>query len=184
VPSTLHPNSSPQPYPAYPLHPAPIKGAGAISCLATNASWTTTMATHFHDMLGTDELGCTTTSLFISSLAPANYGNYDSNLRHFFAFCNAEKIQIMHATSATIVRYTAWLGLHGTIAAASLQLYLFSVNKFFRDHQQPPPDEVCELIADACRGLQLRHERLTHADARLPLPTPIALQIPHKADAL
>jgi hypothetical protein len=37
-----------------------------------------------------------------------------------------------------MVRYTAWLGLLGTVAASSLKPYYSAVNKFFRDHQRPP----------------------------------------------
>jgi site-specific recombinase XerC len=88
------------------------------------------MATHFHVLLGTDELGRTANSLLNSSLAQATYANYDSKIRHFFAFCNEEKIQELQSEPATMVRYNAWLVLQGTIAAASLQAYLSAVNKF------------------------------------------------------
>jgi hypothetical protein len=37
-----------------------------------------------------------------------------------------------------MVRYMAWLGLRGTVAASSMKTYFFAVNKYFRDNQLPP----------------------------------------------
>ena len=64
------------------------------------------MATHFHTLLGADELGHTCLSLLSSSLAHATYVNYDSNLRQLLAFCIEEYIHPLHATPATMVRFT------------------------------------------------------------------------------
>jgi hypothetical protein len=55
----------------------------------------------------------------------------------------------------TIVRYTAWLGLQGAVAAGSLQPYHSAVNKFFKDQQQPPV-AVAELVVEVSRGLEIR----------------------------
>jgi hypothetical protein len=75
-----------------------------------------------------------------------------------------------------MVRYTAWLALHGRVAASSLQPYFSAVNKFFRDHQRQPID-VGELLADARRGLEILQERRVPATCRLSLPAPVALDI-------
>jgi hypothetical protein len=75
-----------------------------------------------------------------------------------------------------MIRYTAWLGLLGTVAAGSLQPYFFAVNKFFRDHQRQPI-AVGELMPDARRGLEMLQHRLVPADTRLPLPALVALDI-------
>jgi hypothetical protein len=75
------------------------------------------------------------------------YVSYDSALRQFF-FCTHANIAPLHATPATIVRYTAWLALLGTVAAGSLQPYFSAVSKFFRDHQRQPI-AIGELLADA-----------------------------------
>jgi hypothetical protein len=75
-----------------------------------------------------------------------------------------------------MVRYTAWLALHGRVAASSLQPYFSGVNKFFRDHQRQPI-AVGELLADARRGLEILQERRVPATSRLPLPAPVALNI-------
>ena len=102
------------------------------------APWTTTMTDRLRNMLGTDHIGTTALHLLRNSLAPTTYANYDSGMRQFAAFCHEENIHPLHATTQSVVRYTAWLGLQGTVAAASLQLYYSAINKFFRDHQQQP----------------------------------------------
>jgi hypothetical protein len=84
------------------------------------------MATRLATLVGTDFLGSTALTLLNSSLAPATYANYDILLRHlrqFFAFCNEDNIHFTESTPATMVRYTAWLGLQGFVAAGSLLPY-------------------------------------------------------------
>jgi site-specific recombinase XerD len=112
------------------------------------------MTTQLRKLLGTDQVGTATLHLLSSSLAPTTYANYDSGVRQFAAFCHEEDIHPLQATTQSIVRYTAWLGLQGTVAAASLQHYYSAINKFFRDHQQQPI-AVGELLADARRGLEI-----------------------------
>jgi hypothetical protein len=126
------------------------------------------MAETFQDLLGTDKLGVTAVALLSNSLAPSMYASYDSALRQFFIFCTEEKIAPLQATPATMVRYTAWLALQGTVAASSLQPYFSAVNKFFRDHQRQPI-AVGELLADARRGLEMLQHRLVKTASRLPL---------------
>jgi hypothetical protein len=75
-----------------------------------------------------------------------------------------------------MVRYTAWLALHGRVAASSLQPYFSPVNKFFRDHQRQPI-AVGDLLANARRGLEMLQKRLVPSTSRLPLPAPVALDI-------
>jgi hypothetical protein len=103
-----------------------------------NAPWTASMPTKLRDLLGTDPLGTVAIGLLNSSLAPSTYANYDNALRQYLTFCAAERVPPLHATPTTVVRYTAWLGLHGTLAAGSMQRPYFSaVNKYPRDHQLP-----------------------------------------------
>jgi hypothetical protein len=111
-----------------------------------------------------------------NSLAPFTYANYDSALRQFFIFCTEENIAPLHATPATRVRYTAWLALHGRVAAGSLQPYFYAVNKLFRDHRRQPI-AVGELMADARRGLEMLQKRLVPSASQLPLPAFVALDI-------
>jgi hypothetical protein len=141
------------------------------------------MAEKFQTLLGTHTLGVTAISLLNNSLAPSTYANYDSALRQFFDFSTEDNITPLHATPATMVRYTAWLELLGTVAARSLQPYFSSVNKYFRDHQLPPI-AVGDLLADARRGLEMLQHRRVPTDTRLPLPAPVALDILMAANTL
>jgi hypothetical protein len=141
------------------------------------------MAETYQSLLGTDTLGVTAINLLSNSLAPSTYANYDSTMRQFFAFCTQENIAPLEATPASMIRYTACLGLLGSVAAGSLQPYYSAVNKFFRDHQRPPIS-VGELLADARRGLEMLQHRLVPADTRLSLPAPVAFDILLSANAL
>jgi site-specific recombinase XerD len=69
-------------------------------------------------------------------------------MRQFAALCHEQCIQSMQATTQSIVRYIAWLGPQGPVAAASFQQKYSAVNKLFRDNQQEPI-AVGELLADA-----------------------------------
>jgi hypothetical protein len=134
------------------------------------------MTTKLHKLLGTDHVGDTALHMLSSSLAPTTYANYDSGMRQFAAICHEEDIHPLQATTQSVVRCTAWLGLQGTVAAASLQQYYSAINKFFRDHQQQPI-AVGELLANARRGIEQQQERLEAADPRLLLPAPLALSL-------
>jgi hypothetical protein len=134
------------------------------------------MATKFQTLLGPDKLGATAISLLSKSLAPATYANYDNAMRQYFALCREEKLLPLQATPATMVRYTASLGLLGTIAATSMQPYFSAVNTYFRDHQLQPI-AVGDLLADARRGLEMLQYRVVPSDTRLPLPGPVAIDI-------
>jgi hypothetical protein len=140
------------------------------------------MAQKFQTLLVTDTLGAAAIGLLNNSLALATYANYDSTLRQFFAF-SGEENPPLQATPATMVRYTAWLGLLRTVAANSMQPYFSAVNKYFRDHQLPPI-AVGDLLADARRGLEMLQHRIVPTDTRLPLPAPVALDILLAANAL
>eukprot|EP00873_Tetraselmis_striata_P033320 jgi/Tetstr1/453584/TSEL_003979.t1 len=87
---------------------------------------------------GTAVIGTTALDLLTGSLAPRIYNNYGSGMRTFAAFCNKEDNRSLDATPGTIIRYTAWLGLRGTVAAESLQQYFSALNKYFREHQRQP----------------------------------------------
>eukprot|EP00873_Tetraselmis_striata_P000670 jgi/Tetstr1/420934/TSEL_011995.t1 len=110
------------------------------------------------------------------SLAAGTYRNYDSGMRSFATFCEQEGLRPLQATTSTIVRYTAWLGLQGTVGAESLQQYYSSINKYFRDHQRQPV-ALGEIVADARRGLAIQQERLAAEDVRVALPAPVAADI-------
>ena len=89
-------------------------------------------------VFGDDELGEAATVLFQSATSKGTDQNYTSNLKTFFEFCDTSLIDPKHASPIDIARYIAWLGKRGTVAAASLQPYLSSINKYLQDHALPP----------------------------------------------
>eukprot|EP00873_Tetraselmis_striata_P038887 jgi/Tetstr1/459151/TSEL_004598.t1 len=134
------------------------------------------MAAELRSLLGTDDVGQAALGLLAGSLAAGTYRNYDSGMRSFATFCEQEGLRPLQATTSTIVRYTAWLGMQGTVGAESLQQYYSSINKYFRDHQRQPI-ALGEMVADARRGLAIQQERLAAEDVRVALPAPVAADI-------
>eukprot|EP00873_Tetraselmis_striata_P035686 jgi/Tetstr1/455950/TSEL_042731.t1 len=132
------------------------------------------MAAELRSLLGTDDVGQAALGLLTGSLAAGTYRNYDSGMRSFATFCEQEGLHPLRASTSTIVRYTAWLGMQGTVGAESLQQYYSSINKYFRDDHQRQPVALGEMVADACRGLAIQQERLAAEDVRVALPAPVA----------
>eukprot|EP00873_Tetraselmis_striata_P034170 jgi/Tetstr1/454434/TSEL_041334.t1 len=88
-----------------------------------------------------DELGQRTLDLLSSSLSAQKLKSYAGRLSQFAEFCHdSENISPLEATTATVVRYVAWIGERGHIAAKSLQPYLSAINTFFELHKQPRPN--------------------------------------------
>eukprot|EP00873_Tetraselmis_striata_P044686 jgi/Tetstr1/464950/TSEL_009684.t1 len=91
------------------------------------------------DAFGSDELGQRTLDLLSSSLSAQTLKSYAGRLSQFAEFCHdSENISPLEATAATFVRYVAWIGERGHIAAKSLQPYLFAINTFFELHNLDP----------------------------------------------
>jgi hypothetical protein len=124
-------------------------------------------------------------ALLSNSLAPSTNASYDSALIQFFILCTKENFAPLQATPATMVRYTVWLAVIGTVAASSLQPYFSAVKKFFRDHQrQPiprtpsgrstwPRNATTPLCSDrlpltACRPRRTRHSTYIRRSTRHP----------------
>eukprot|EP00873_Tetraselmis_striata_P013426 jgi/Tetstr1/433690/TSEL_022909.t1 len=95
----------------------------------SEAPWSASMAAELRSLLGTDDVGQAALGLLTGSLAAGTYRNYDSGMRSFATFCEQEGLRPLQATTSTIVRYTAWLGMQGTVGAESLQQYYSSINK-------------------------------------------------------
>eukprot|EP00873_Tetraselmis_striata_P026855 jgi/Tetstr1/447119/TSEL_034557.t1 len=127
------------------------------------------MAAELRSLLGTDDVGQAALGLLTGSLAAGTYRNYDSGMRSFATFCEQEGLRPLLATTSTIVRYTAWLGMQGTVSAESLQQYYSSINQYFPDHQRQPV-ALGDMVADARRGLAIQQERLAAEDVRVPAP--------------
>eukprot|EP00873_Tetraselmis_striata_P000311 jgi/Tetstr1/420575/TSEL_011665.t1 len=110
------------------------------------------------DAFGSDELGQRTLDLLSSSLSAQTLKSYAGRLSQFAEFCHdSENISPLEATTATVVRYVAWIGERGHIAAKSLQPYLSAINTFFELHN---------LVPIAKDSLHLTSARQSHLDYR------------------
>eukprot|EP00873_Tetraselmis_striata_P040027 jgi/Tetstr1/460291/TSEL_005591.t1 len=108
------------------------------------------------DAFGSDELGQRTLDLLSSSLSAQTLKSYAGKLSQFAEFCHdSENISPLEATTATVVRYVAWIGERGHIAAKSLQPYLSAITTFFELHN---------LVPIAKDSLHLTSARHVHVD--------------------
>eukprot|EP00873_Tetraselmis_striata_P014250 jgi/Tetstr1/434514/TSEL_023606.t1 len=109
------------------------------------------------DAFGSDELGQRTLDLLSSSLSAQTLKSYAGRLSQFAEFCHdSENISPLEATTATVVRYVAWIGERGHIAAKSLQPYMSAINTFFELHNLDPIAKDSLHLTSARRGLMLR----------------------------
>eukprot|EP00873_Tetraselmis_striata_P021101 jgi/Tetstr1/441365/TSEL_029614.t1 len=137
------------------------------------------------DAFGSDELGQRTLDLLSSSLSAQTLKSYARRLSQFAEFCHdSENISPLEATTATVVRYVAWIGERGHIAAKSLQPYLSAMNTFFELHNLDPIAKDSLHLFSARRGLMLRQRRLDAAPLRVPLPADVAYRFVTKAELI
>eukprot|EP00873_Tetraselmis_striata_P045788 jgi/Tetstr1/466052/TSEL_010639.t1 len=137
------------------------------------------------DAFGSDELGQRTLDLLSSSLSAQTLKSYAGRLSQFAEFCHdSENISLPEATTATVVRYVAWIGERGHIAAKSLQPYLSAINTFFELHNLVPIAKDSLHLTSARRGLMLRQRRLDAAPLRVPLPADVAYRFVTKAELI
>eukprot|EP00873_Tetraselmis_striata_P006640 jgi/Tetstr1/426904/TSEL_017117.t1 len=118
------------------------------------------------DAFGSDELGQRTLDLLSSSLSAQTLKSYAGRLAQFAEFCHdSENISPLEATTATVVRYVAWIGERGHIAAKSLQPYLSAINTFFELHNLVPiAKDSLHLTSARPRSLQPARVRHHPAD--------------------
>eukprot|EP00873_Tetraselmis_striata_P034784 jgi/Tetstr1/455048/TSEL_041904.t1 len=137
------------------------------------------------DAFGSDELGQRTLDLLSSSLSAQTLKSYAGRLSQFAEFCHdSENISPLEATTATVVRYVAWIGERGHIAAKSLQPYMSAINTFFELHNLVPIAKDSLHLTSARRGLMLRQRRLDAAPLRVPLPADVAYRFVSKAELI
>eukprot|EP00873_Tetraselmis_striata_P017338 jgi/Tetstr1/437602/TSEL_026269.t1 len=137
------------------------------------------------DAFGSDELGQRTLDLLSSSPSAQTLKSYAGRLSQFAEFCHdSENISPLEATTATVVRYVAWIGERGHIAAKSLQPYLSAINTFFELHNLVPIAKDSLHLTSARRGLMLRQRRLDAAPLRVPLPADVAYRFVTKAELI
>ena len=135
--------------------------------------------------LGADALGRTARMLLGASRAPRTYGNYGPKVRLFLAFCQQEGLRLDGIGPAQMVRYVAFLGQRGTIAATSLRPYLAAPRALYTDLGLPPPDADSRWVAQAISGLRA-HQRDTDPprSRRHPLPAWLVYDALQTAEAI
>eukprot|EP00873_Tetraselmis_striata_P023466 jgi/Tetstr1/443730/TSEL_031718.t1 len=152
---------------------------------ATVASSAKATATARVAAAAADELGQRTLDILPSSLSAQTLKSYAGRLSQFAEFCHdSENISPLEATTATVVRYVAWIGERGHIAAKSLQPYLSAINTFFELHNLDPIAKDSLHLTSARRGLMLRQRRLDAAPLRVPLPADVAYRFVTKAELI
>eukprot|EP00873_Tetraselmis_striata_P004471 jgi/Tetstr1/424735/TSEL_015252.t1 len=94
------------------------------------------------------------------SLTAQTFKGYAGRLSQFAEFCHdSENISPLEATTATVVRYVAWIGERGHIGAKSLQPYMSAINTLFEMHNLDPIAKDSLHLTSATRGLMLRQHR-------------------------
>ena len=116
------------------------------------APWSATMSRALVPVFGDDDLGRKTIILMQNALGDNTYGNYESNLRHFWDFCAEFDIAPLDVSPVQIARYVTWLGERGTIASDSLQPYMSAINRFLEDHGRAPT-ALGPIVTSVRRGL-------------------------------
>eukprot|EP00873_Tetraselmis_striata_P020551 jgi/Tetstr1/440815/TSEL_029122.t1 len=119
-----------------------------------------------------------------SSLTAQTLKSYAGRLSQFAEFCHdSENISPLEATTATVVRYVAWIGERGYVGAKPLQPYLSAINTFFELHNLDPiAKDILHLTASR-RGLMPRQRCLEAAPLRVPLPADVAYNFVERAES-
>eukprot|EP00873_Tetraselmis_striata_P016694 jgi/Tetstr1/436958/TSEL_025730.t1 len=152
---------------------------------AAVAPWAASLRSRLHDAFGSDELGQRTLDLLSSSLSAQTLKAYAGRLSQFAEFCHdSENISPLEATTAIVVRYVAWIGERGHIAAKSLQPYLSAIKTFFELHNLVPIAKDSLHLTSARRRLMLRQRRLDAAPLHVPLPADVAYRFVTKAELI
>eukprot|EP00873_Tetraselmis_striata_P016595 jgi/Tetstr1/436859/TSEL_025635.t1 len=106
-------------------------------------------------------------------------------LSQFAEFCHdSENISQLEATTATVLRYVAWIGERGHIGAKSPQPYLSAINTFFELHNLDSIAKDSLHLTAARRGLMLRQRCLEAAPLRVPLYAGVAYSFVERAELI
>ena len=132
------------------------------------------MRQYWRQLLGADELGRLAADLAATALHPSTYRNYGTALRPYLQYCATYSVHPLHVTPLDAARYVAWLGLRGTVAAASLQQYLSAVNRYLGDHGREPVAQGA-LVASVRRGLEGAQQDTRPPPIRVALPADAVL---------
>ena len=126
--------------------------------------------------LGTDTVGQVAMELVLQRHCATTASSYGTGVRSFLSFCAEYSIDPAAVDSSHIQRYIAWMGLRGTVKAASLRNYLSAVNSFLRDNDREPIAQG-KMVSDSLRALAARQEDTIVSAHRAPLPASVALKI-------
>jgi hypothetical protein len=120
--------------------------------------------------LGSDALGLQAACLLRMARADSTYRAYSTGLTHWCRFLRSEGLaRLEDAGPAAAVRFLAWLGLRGTVSAATARCYLTAVAAVYKDLGLPDYLER-GLASAARRGLEGAQHRLVPQLPRVPLP--------------
>lgn len=146
-------------------------------------SWGASMRAVLGRRLGDDPLGRRALALVAGSLAPSTAGSYGSAFESFLQFCSEDGLSPFAVGEQHVVRYVAWLGERGQVAAASLQPYLSAINRFLADHCLPAV-ALGPLVQRARKGLQLQQVDTRPQPVRVGLPPGAVLDCMAAAEQL
>ena len=118
--------------------------------------------------LGTDTVGQVAMELVLQRHCATTASSYGTGVRSFLSFCAEYSIDPAAVDSSHIQRYIAWMGLRGTVKAASLRNYLSAVNSFLRDNDREPIAQG-KMVSDSLRALAARQEDTIVSAHRAPL---------------
>ena len=101
---------------------------------------------------------------------------YDRHWSDFADWCAANGLNPLPASADMVVAYVGSIAERGTVAAASLQPYLSTINSTHADYgfEKPATGHVLSLVR---RGLARSQALARTRDTRIPLPAPDALQV-------
>ena len=137
---------------------------------APSAPWSNGVGRAISVGLGSDLLGNTARALLLSCRQASTYNTYRSVLNSWAQFLASEGVEdIMLATTTTVLRYVAWLGLRGTVAAGSMQVYLSGINAVQTDFGLHAIAQG-KAVQDAVRGLAAAQLTMAPVVPRSPLP--------------
>ena len=137
---------------------------------AAAAPWSNGVGRAIAAGLGEDLLGNTARALLLSCRQASTYNTYKSALNSWAQFLASEGMEdILHATTTTVLRYIAWLGLRGTVSAGSMQVYLSGINAVQTDFGLPDIANG-KAVRDAVRGLAAAQQSMAPVVPRSPLP--------------
>lgn len=134
------------------------------------------MQTHLGRILGRDSIGTAAMTLVQSSLSQSSYATYSTGLKRFLEFCSREGTDPLTAGTGTVVRYIAYLGQQGTVAAGSLQPYLSAINRWRQDLGAPAV-AMGPLVTAARKGLARLQQDTEPQPVRVALPASVACRL-------